>query len=188
MMQCTVDYAVNLLVQANKSTPIGISYLIEPDHRKTDNPFYDKLAKRWTIEKVGEMSGMTGISYESAVNNQRVREDGEPDFEAFPLWKDKGIHLNKFLAYHPEKKRTYIKIMPKAIAYENGFATAAKVQYRHNTNKLPLTQSELEALLMFAPAKSVSDRQETVKPVFWQTIGLDSILQMRFAGECYEIR
>jgi hypothetical protein len=131
---------------------------------------------------------MTGVSYESSVNNQRAREESETDFEAFPLWGGKGVHLNKFLAVHPDKGTKYLKIMPTAIAHENEFAVRAKTMFRYVGTKTALSDIELSILKQFEPAKSVSSRQETEKPVFWQTIQLDNILQLRFGGECYEIK
>lgn len=186
-MLITIDDATDLLVSANRSTPIGITYLVEPRHRKTNNPFYD--GKNWSIEKIGELVGMTGVSYESSVNNQRAREESETDFEAFPLWNGKGIHLNKFLAKHTDNGKVYLKVMPQSVKLdESVYGVRATVQYRWKMNQVPLTKQEIETLSQFEPAKSVSSRQETEKPVFWQTICLNNILQLRFGGECYEIK
>lgn len=189
MQNVKIDEAIKTLVNSNRSTPIGISYIVEPRHKKTGNRFYNAAKKSWEIEKIGEINGFVGVDYSSAVNNQRAREDITTDFEAFPLWNGVGVHLNKFLAQHSKTKKQYLKIMPKAIEIdENTFGVRAKVQYRWKESGTPLTMSEIEELSQFEATKSTSERQETEKPVFWQTIGLDNIIQMRFAGENYIIK
>jgi hypothetical protein len=181
-----IDVALNHLI-AGRVTPIGITYKVEPRHRKTDNPFYDKPLKSWKIYKVGELSGFTGGQYGSIVNNQRVREGVEENFEPLPLWNGKGIHLNNFLAKHSETGKLYLKVMPRTVEVENEFTVKAKCQYRWIHNGEPLSNTDLATLATFEPVKSVSSRQETEKPVFWMTISVENIFSMRFGGNNYQI-
>lgn len=209
-----IDVALNHLI-AGRVTPIGITYKVEPRHNKTrvekrmklghaesfdksgevsaweeikvKNPFYIKESKSWAIYKIGELNGFAGGQYGSIVNNQRAREEVETNFEPLPLWNGKGIHLNNFLAKHVETGKVYLKVMPQAIQVENEFTVKAKCQYRWIHNNEPLSNTDLATLATFEPVKSVSSRQETEKPVFWMTIGVENIFSMRFGGNNYQI-
>ena len=168
-------------------TPIGLTYLVEPKHNKTGNPFYDKPTTSWLIEKIGDINAFTGCQYGSVVNNQLAREEKETDFKPLELWKGKGKHLDNFIAYHTEKLKYYLKVLPRTVQFGDEFDVQARVQYRWIATGKPLSETELATLETFEPPKSTSSRQGTEKPVFWMTIEIGNILSLRFGGQNYQI-
>lgn len=169
--------AIQSLQQLGHSTIVNVAYVTEPDHRKTGNPYYDSETKLWKIEKVGVMNGLVGVDYQNSVNNQLGREDKPKDFLSGPIWHGKGEHVDKFLVRHIDKGTLYLKVLPSG---------TAKVQYRFVSTKEPLNESELQLLEVFAQKKSVPD-QGTDKPVFWNLIQLNNLIQMTFNHQTFEM-
>jgi hypothetical protein len=174
----SIEKGIEELVALNKPTPIGISYLVEPRLLKDGNPYWDAKIG-WSLEKLGDLVGFTGGSYESSVNNQRLREQSKSDFESKPLWNGKGEHVNKFLVRHKETGKLYLKVMPATQKLDDDLYTVrSTVQYRHKNHK-PVSMKELEQILTFEKERSVAE-QGTQKPIYWNTIMVDNILQLRF--------
>jgi hypothetical protein len=79
MQQVTLAELVEFLRKQSKSASFcTLKARTVPDMPKRGNPYYGKI---W---KVSTVNGIINWRYENAVNNQRVREKKEADFEALP--------------------------------------------------------------------------------------------------------
>lgn len=179
-----IDDAINDLCICSGPIPVGITYITEPDHHKEGNPFYVDM--KWKIEKIADMNGFCGAVYQNSVNNQLAREGEITDFHSKPMWKGKGMHLNKFLIQHVDKGTKYLKILPKTVEDEEEvYKIKRKELFRFKTNGLPLNMEQLKKLVEFEVEKKLPENQGTKKPVFWRVIELKNIQQMRFNGKIY---
>jgi hypothetical protein len=173
----SLTQAVRELQTTKGAMAVQLAYVTLPTHRKRGNPFYDEVNKQWKIEKVGQFNGLTGVSYQNSVNNQRAREDNQDDFHSAPIWKGKGQHVDNFLVRHVDTNRQYLKVLPTA--------GTIKAQYRWVDSKEPLNDAENNLLSCFEVDHDVSARQETDKPVYWNLIALENLIQLTFNHKTY---
>jgi hypothetical protein len=142
------------------------------------------------VEKVAERFGMIGISYESCVNNQRGRE-GRPTnrrgqvyyFRATSFWHGLGEHVagSPFLVRHRVTGALYLKFMPRNLGNQPAIGTERWRDVATGRDVDPAT------LTGYLPRPYlVSKRQQTRKQVFWVTIALANVLEIR-CGQTYRI-
>ena len=61
------------------ATPISFVCVLEPDMKKTDNPFYIKAEKAFTIVKIARVNGMVNFQYDAGVLRRLSKEGKSPD-------------------------------------------------------------------------------------------------------------
>lgn len=143
---------------------------------KAPNPF---LGKR--VVCTANRHGMLGASYENAVNNRRLAEGHAEagEFAAESLWNGAGEHVegSKVLVRHKTTGALYVVFYPhrEGSVMEDAWTVDG-------------TEIAVESLMPYLPPVSDgSKRQETVRPVAWRTISLDSVIQITIHGETYMI-
>lgn len=172
-----------MLLKHKGATLVGLVTATSPvmlkKNRETKelNPFQGK-----SLVRTAQRHGMLGASYENAVNNRREAE-GHPqagEFKAESLWNGAGEYVEqgcKTLVRHRATGKTYVVFYPHrddSVIQDTWTIDGAEVQ--------------AEALAPYLPLPSEgSKRQETLAPVPWRIIGLDSIVQLVMNGETYMI-
>ena len=155
-------------------------------HHGPPNPFFER-----GVVKIANRSGILGVSYESCVNRQRVRE-GSPtesdgtvtSFRAAKLWSGFGEHVrgNRHLVRHKLTGLFYLVLFPRTD--RQGRIVSGQTEYRYADNDEPIDESEIRPWLKLSKQSS---RQGTKKPVAWRLILITNILQLRAGGNLYEI-
>lgn len=81
----------------------------KPKMKKKGNPFKDRK-----VEKVAHVYGIVNFRYQNSVNNQRVRENKEDDFQSAPRKWGKRIPKTPFVE-HKDKK--YLEVKRERVEY-----------------------------------------------------------------------
>ena len=183
-MQATIDETIDILTSDIRPMPVGITTIKEPKHNKRGNPFY--VNKEWMIEKVSEFGAFLG-DYEQRYNHELQRQGIDDYYHSNPMWPNKdgigqGEHINLFIARHIVTGQLYLKYEPRTVRV-NGviFEAIAKVQYRYKNNLVSLNATELATLSTFKSESKFG-------LIAWNTVKIENISQIRFGGECYEIK
>lgn len=112
MKTITKQELIERLMNTKGTTIVSIETKTTPRLLKTDNPYWNKENKQWHLTKLSRVNGIVGWIYSNSVNNQRVREGKEDNFQAeerkwgkriqgTPLVDHKG---NKYLELKVENK------------------------------------------------------------------------------------
>lgn len=180
---------IEKILENYRAAPVTIVTRTDPAMRKGrkkdgiyPNPFIDANGNS-TIAKISKRNGFVGASYENCVNNQRDREDLETTFKAQELWNGKGRHLNKFVVEHTETGERYITFKPPV---KDNAPQTLETHYVHK-NGLPMTEDELMVMKEWLENKAPPTNQGVEKPVFWQTIKLANILEIKVEGQTYSL-
>jgi hypothetical protein len=91
MQQITVNQLTDILRSRRGAFALTVKTVTVPDTRS--NCPFDNLTK------VSIVNGMGGWIYENSVNNQRVREEKEPDFSAYPRRWGERLRGTPFVTY-----------------------------------------------------------------------------------------
>lgn len=129
---------------------------------KKDAPF-DNLIK------VAKINGLTHWNYENSVNNQRIREDKNPDFIA--LERSWGIRQNNS-PFVTHKNNLYLEVKVQ---------NPIQVSYFDGNKQIP--NEQVEKYLV----KSESKRQNLDKPVVLRDYNINNIKQFTMNGQSYFI-
>jgi len=125
-------------------------------------------------------AGNFGISYENAVNNQRVREGLDNDFVSDSLkwgeWYENGV--NKVIVHNGEFYLRYYVNM-------NANSKLDKETIYHYANGVELTDDEVDSLTEFLPPKSKSNKQGIEKEVEPRAVKINGINSIKVGGEVY---
>ena len=132
-----------------------------PDMRKTGNPYVGR------VRKVSRCNGMINWIYQNAVNNQRLRENKEPDFEPKPRrW---GVRLNGTpLVVHTKNK-------PKEIIKYLEFRALTHLQTQYFLDNAPI---EKELIAEWLPPAKDNPRQDLDKEVILRDYMLCNVRQI----------
>jgi len=132
-----------------------------PQMRKTDNPY---LGTR----KVSAVNGVINWVYEIAVNNQRLREDKEADFTAFPRKWGKRIKGTPLVEH---KGQYYLEMKVQS----------AKAHYVQGDAEIAVSE-----LIPYFYERSKS-RQGVEKEVILRDYALENIKGIRWGGELVKV-
>lgn len=195
-MQLTIDNALEKLIDKPGAKIVTLTSRTRPKlnkkHRLTGAP----LPYKQGVERIATRSGIIGCSYESSVNRQRDREGGPTDdegnvevFHAEKLWNGKGEHDGPLTVRHKGTGKRYITFKPTNKTHDDGSDGVLIVadQWLDVETGRTLTQAEIDELDYYQTEKKDNKRQGTDREIFWRTIELENILQIRH-GDIYDIK
>jgi hypothetical protein len=163
-MFLTPDQFVAKLMGQKGATPVSFQSVTDARLRKTGNPL------PMPVLKISEVNGFIGYNYETSVNNQRVREGGERDFEA-------------------EDRKWGTRIHPCVVEHKGEFYITVKVERSIAPPRyFDAEGSERETVEVkpFLPPKGET-RQEVEKEVIHREYKVTSIRNIRWGGHRIEI-
>ncbi len=168
MTQITKTELINLLNGVEKSTFVHLVTETKVRMNKTGNPYFDKVTKK------SSCNFLMGNEY-----GKRVRTNGENEGieEEFEVEEMKGKrHVSKVVCIDTKTESKYY------LCVERFDEIKPKVEYIYegNTIEKMLFESYLVKV-------SESKKQPQEKKVKWLTYGIDSIKQISFNKEQYEI-
>lgn len=164
MPQITLKALAEALMTFKAASIVTIETKTVPAMKKTDNPYHGNLVK------ITRVNGMINWKYVNSVNNQRVREGKEADFEAEPrAW---GIRLPSCpLVAH--RDRLYLELKVERVFF---------TEYR----TLAGDAVDAEEVRPFLRQES-EGRQNLDKKVILRDYLLNNIREITWAGETYQI-
>lgn len=149
------------------AVPVSIDIISKPSNmRKTNNPYYNDVKKHVTL------SGMIGMSYGNAVNNQLGRENKELDFE--PKNHKWITRYENNIAVNDNTGKEYLPVKvqssSKPVYMVNGVDVTEQIKPFIRESSAPKTQEKLD------------------KKIIWRTPCLDNIKTIRMSGATYTIK
>lgn len=168
----------------NQSRIVSLITKTEPETRKTNENGEPKPFV--TLVRIARRRGMIGISYESCVNRQRNREEQPLDdegnveyFHAEGLWNGLGEHDGPLTVRHKIKGTRYICFRP--MNEDNDSVVIDEDLWLADGS--PVEKRDVEPWLK---GGGKSRRQQVDKQVFWRTIALENIVEIK-TGEIYSV-
>lgn len=167
----TTEELRSLLLNSRGCAPVTIVAETVPAMRKTGNPLIGRTVK------VSRVNGMIGFLYANAVNNQRMREQGDDAalFQAFPRkWGERIAgtpvvrHVGKtgVAEYYLELK------VERSLGHE------------YRVDGLTVPDETVECWL---PTRTEGARQEVERPVILRDYALRSIRKITIGGVEYDV-
>lgn len=144
---------------------VTITAEVDPRMRKTGNPYVGRVVKR------SRVNGVINWSYESSVNRERCREDGDPDFEAHPRKWGLRVKGSPFVKHNG---KTYLEMKVQRVM---------ETEYLLDGEKI--SKSLIEKFL--PKPKAEGARQDVEKPVILRDYNLDTIRAIKFSGADFKI-
>ena len=160
----------NFVTVVTRTVP-GMNQSIVVNGAKVPNPYFDAISSDFKVRKVSEVNGQIGYDYENAVNNQRIREDGTPDFVAQPRkW---GIRVDNSCVFEHKGQFYFDMRVLKSIGHYY-------VDLKGNT----IETSEVEKCLK---PRSPNKNQETDKEIIVRDYTIANVLSISINGEKFVI-
>lgn len=132
------------------------------------------------VFKAAKLVGNVGISYENSVNNQRMREEINADFEAESLpWGEFYCGSKNVITHKGEFYLRYYPSMGITSQYDK-----STLIYADGT---PLTEAECEIINEYTATPHTSSRQGTEKEIKVRTIKMSNIKTIKINGVEMEI-
>ncbi len=179
MKQINIQQLAAILTNHKGCTAVSIITCTQPKMRKTNNSFYGR------VTRLASRSGMVGVSYENAVNNQRGREDIEEYFSADKLWNGLGRHISSALCEHTGTNEQYLVFYPTRTTGDGAPISNPDVWQLDGKD---CDAETLSAIMSFVSEPSTPIKQGTDKMISWRTFKLTSIVQLKYMGEIYVIK
>lgn len=165
-MRLTLDQFCELVSARRGAQFITLHTRTVPDMLKTNNPFYGQ------IEKLAKVNGVANWIYENAVNNQRIREELEPDFEAIPrCWGARVPGLP--LVINDGGDKLYLELKVQSVLEETYLHKGKTIAYE-----------EIQCFLR--PARE-SSRQGVEREIILRDYTLTAIEKIVIGGTTYDI-
>jgi len=143
----TSENFVDMMLNRHGATFVRLDSRTTPAMTKTNNPFYDKATKTFSIVKDSSTNAMIGVNYKNLVNNARNREAlnevkealmsslglSEADAKAYleSLLKDAGDMVNTNPKAFEPKERKWGKHMTD----KNGLVSKTMVEHTNKDGK-----------------------------------------------------
>ena len=162
MQTLTIQQLYTLLKTRKGAFPVTLKTLTNPAV-KAECPVSQ-------LSKTTVVNGMGNFLYEVSVNRQRIREDSQPDFSAFPrVW---GVRMTgtPLVEY---KGQLYLELKVQRKLEERYFSAGQPIG--------------LDAIEPYLRKKNEGERQGVNAPVVLRDYRLDHILAMRLGGEEYQV-
>lgn len=177
MKRDTINHAqlLELVKQSKGMLILGIESVTDTRCRKTGNPFGQVFKRVYAVS-------FCGANYETAVNNEALRQGCEPVFESQPLPWGEYLIQNKVITH---KGKLYL-----ACQWTPGkrLAQPAIVKGYATEDGTPVSYSDIAA---FLPAKrEVKTQQEQTgieETVWFRAYSFDSIRKIRIGGRAYNV-
>ena len=166
-----------LMTEISGATPAEVTYVVAPNARKTDNPYYDKPNKTWFIEKVVKCNGFFGTDYEKGVQKASSDQDFKAQEHKWARhWRNSKIVMvnKKEVEWIDENGDTRPIADPNPTKYYAAFRPlrADDVFYRFVDSKEGLTEEQTKEYKSF-----ISPRESS--PIVWRTISIVNIREIR---------
>ena len=169
-IKITVDQLVELFMNWNKGAqPATIQYRTTPKINKDGKSLFVDLFK------LGAVNCMIDFDFAKAVNRQLVREHKEANFVAQPLWKGKGIHLNRRIIEHVETNAKYLQYKHER--------TLRSLHFDGALNFIPIN-----LLKPFFYKSSAPTNQGTDKIIKPRTLKMENIRRIKMLGNTYIVQ
>ena len=177
IVKLSVNELVNVLKQVEKSTFINVTMDTEPKMNKTNNPFYDKESKKFSVRKVTNCNYLIGNDYETRVESNMEKEGVDGTFEAFkPSGK---THVSKCVLVDDKTQSVHYLMV------ERFDEVKPKVEYLKNGE--PMNETDLRLLNDFLVKSSESSRQEQDRKVMVITPKIENIRELSLNGIHYVV-
>ncbi len=166
-----------LMEDVSGATPAEVTYVVAPNARKTNNPYYDKPNKTWLIEKVVKCNGFFGTDYEKGVQKASSDQDFKAQEHKWARhWRNSKIVMvnKKEVEYLGEFEEIRPIADPNPTKYYAAFRPlrADFVSYRFVDTKKELTEKEIVEYKSF-----ITPRESSV--IEWRTITISNIREIR---------
>ena len=168
MTTITKTELIELLNGVESSTFVHLVTETKVRMNKTNNPFYDKVTKK------SSCNFLMGNDYEKRVNTNEVKEGLEGTFEVEEM-KGKR-HISKVVCVDTKTETKHY------ICVERFDEIKPKVEYSFEGNTIEKLMFE-----SYMVKVSESQKQQQERKVKWLTYGIDSIKQISFGKEQYEV-
>jgi hypothetical protein len=168
MTQITKTELVELLNGIEKSTFVHLVTETKVRMNKTNNPYYDKVIKK------SSSNFLMGNDYEKRVIINELKEGLEGTFEVEELKGKK--HISKVVCVDTKTESKHY------LCVERFDEIKPKVEYFYEGNVIDKTLFESYMVKVSESQKQVQERK-----VKWLTYGIDSIKQISFNKEQYQI-
>ncbi len=178
------DSLIKTLMAVNRANMAEVTYVVAPNAKKTNNPYYDKQNKSWLIEKVVKCNGMFGTDYEKGVK----KASSDQNFKAQEhMWArhfngSKVVMVNKKeVEYLGENGEVRPILDPHPTKYYAAFRPlrADVVEYRFVGTKVKLTEEETTEYKSFITPKASA-------VIEWRTITISNIREIRMDKTRYQ--
>lgn len=179
-VQVTPNELTNLLNENVVGAPfVTLLTNTEPSNmRKTNNPYWDRERKVWTIRKITRINGQINWSYANAVNNQRNREQtplnelGEVE-RFIPAPRQWGERINGTpFVYH--NNNFYLELKAQNVY---------SVEYVHEDGHVV----DVEELRQWIPTHEEGKRQQVEHPVILRDYKVTNIVEIKFNKTTYQV-
>lgn len=170
-MEISLTDFIKVLSNSNKSNQfVSAKTITTPQMNSHNNPYYNR------VSKVNEEVFMFGAIYQHRVNNERMRENKETDFELSHLPFGQWIVPNKVLF---NKGNFYVRVNKMPI-------NSCKKTHYYIDGKLA-TEKEMAELKKFLPKRNPNLSQGVKHNVIVLNYNLSNIKEWTMNGETYEI-
>lgn len=166
-IECETKELANRLAEVKGATPITILAKTTPSMKMMANPF------KSNVFKLARVNGLINWNYENSVNNQRAREEKEPDFESAP--RQWGSLIKMFV-----EKDGHLYLQIKV---QNVLSTSYMDRYGKT-----LSDKDLEILDKFLKIPPPSNTQDLDKEVICRDYALENILEAKFNNNVYIVQ
>ena len=173
-----------LMEDVRGATPAEVTYVVAPNARKTNNPYYDKPNKTWIIEKVVRCNGIFGTNYEKGVQKASSNQDFKAQEHKWARhWRGSKIVMvnKKEVEYLGENGEVRPIADPNPTKYYAAFRPlrADDVEYRFVDSKEGLTEKQTKEYKSFITPKESG-------PIEWRTITVNNIREIRMDKTRYQ--
>lgn len=104
-----MSHEIEKIFDKSNATFVSFVAKTKPKMKKKGNPFTDK-----NVEKVAKVRGIVNFRYQNSVNNQRVRENKEDNFESAPRRWGQRIPKTPFVEHKGNK---YLEVKREHVDY-----------------------------------------------------------------------
>jgi hypothetical protein len=171
MTQITKTELIELLNGVEKSTFVHLVTETKVRMNKTNNPFYDKVTKK------SSSNFLMGNDYENRVLGNGKKEGISVEENTFEVEELKGKrHISKVVCIDTKTETKHY------ICVERFDEIKPKVEYVYEGNTIEKMLFE-----SYMVKVSESQKQPQERKVKWLTYGIDSIKQISFNKEQYEV-
>jgi len=168
MTQITKNELLNLLNGVEKSTFVHLVTETKVRMNKTGNPYFDKVVKR------SSSNFLMGNDYEDRVQTNEEKEGLEGNFEVEEM-KGKR-HISKVVCVDTKTETKHY------LCVERFNEIKPKIEYSFEGNTIEKIMFE-----NYLVKVSEIQKQQQVRKVRWLTYGIDSIKEISFNKEQYEV-
>lgn len=167
-IKITKEELIKLLNEVEKSTFVHLVTETKVRMNKTGNPYFDKVIKK------SSCNYLIGNEYVVRVHTNEEKEGLQPTFEVEEMKGKK--HISKVVCIDTKTESKYY------LCVERFDEIKPKVEYTYEGN--PIDKQLFESYLVKV---SESKKQPQERKVKWLTFGIDSIKEISFNGNQYEI-